>query len=68
MFINIPKTLCMLLGSRYNLNHNEPLAIFIIGEIIQTVDHNKLLGIITDKYLSWDKQIDGVCLNVCCLS
>ena len=28
------------------------------------VDSHKLLGVIIDKHLSWDKQIDTVCLNI----
>ena len=38
--------------------------IFIDGGIIKGVENQRLLGIIIHKPLSWDKQIDAVCLNV----
>ena len=37
---------------------------FSRNEQIKAVDCQKLLGIIIDKSLTWDKQIDAVCLNV----
>ena len=43
---------------------NISMEIFIDGEIIKEVENQKLLGVIIDKTLSWDKQIDAVCLNV----
>ena len=36
----------------------------VCNEQIKAVDSQKLLGIIIDKSLTWDKQIDAVCLNV----
>ena len=30
----------------------------------QNADQQKLLGVIIDKNLNWDKQVDAVCLNI----
>ena len=62
MFIHIGKTSLMTAGSRQNIGHIN-MEVFIDGEIIKEVENQKLLGIITDKTLSWDKQIDVFCLN-----
>ena len=63
MFIHIGKTSLMTAGSRQTVG-NISMKIFIDGEIIIEVENQKLLGVIIDKTLSWDKQIDAVCLNV----
>ena len=64
MFVNLTKTSCMSIGSRQNLPLNNDLCIIFDDEDILNVDNKKLLGIIIDKTLSWDKQIDSVCLNI----
>ena len=66
MFINILKTLFMLLGSRQNLLRTEQIKLYIENHVILGTEQQKLLGVIIDKNLSWDKQIDAVCLNVTC--
>ena len=53
----------MTAGSRQTVG-NISMEIFIDGEIIKEVENQKLLGVIIDKTLSWDNQIDAVCLNV----
>ena len=53
----------MTAGSRQTVG-NISMEFFIDGEIIKEVENQKLLGVIIDKTLSWDKQIDAVCLNV----
>ena len=63
MFIQIGKTSLMTAGSRQTVS-NISMEFFIDGEIIKEVENQKLLGVIIDKTLSWDKQIDAVCLNV----
>ena len=63
MFIHIGKASLMTAGSRQTVG-NITMEIFIDGEIIKEVENKKLLGVIIDKTLSWDKQIDSVCLNV----
>ena len=42
----------------------DQITLYIENEIIKNADHQKLLGIIIDKNLSWDKQIDAVCANI----
>ena len=63
MHIHIRKTSSMILGSRYSVSSNDMLQIIADGELLKNVEHQKLLGIIIDKNLTWDQQIDGVCLN-----
>ena len=64
MLINAHKTTLMTLGARQNLSRIETVHVYLEEEIIKEVNHHKLLGIITDRNLTWDKQIDAVCLNV----
>ena len=63
MYINVSKTTCMALGWRQNLSRIEASDICLEKELIQKVEQQKLLGVI-DMSLSWDKQIDSVCLNI----
>ena len=37
---------------------------FIDHELIREVDNHKILGVFSDKTLTWDKQIDAVCLTI----
>ena len=60
MFVNLTKTSSMSLGSRQNLSNSDDLFIIIDDDDISNVDNQKLLGIIIDKTLSWDKQLDSV--------
>ena len=64
MFVNLTKTSSMSIGSRQNLSKRDDLFIIIDDDDISNVDNQKLVGIINDKTLSWDKQIDSVCLNI----
>ena len=66
MFVNLTKTFSMSIGSRQNLSNSDDLFIIIDDDDddISNVDNQKLLGIIIDKTLSWDKQSDSVCLNI----
>ena len=64
MFVNLTKTSSMSIGSRQNLSNTDELSITIDNEDISNVENQKLLGIFIDKTLSWDKQIDSVCLNI----
>ena len=54
----------MNIGTRQNLLNIDNINIIIDNENISGVENQKLLGIIIDKTLSWDKQIDSVCLNI----
>ena len=55
MFIHIGKTSLMTAESHQNIGYIDMEAL-IDGEIIKEVENQKLLGIIIDKTLSWDKQ------------
>ena len=57
MFVNLTKTSSMSIGSRQNLSNSDDLFIIIDDDDIS-------LGIMIDKTLSWDKQIDSVCINI----
>ena len=64
MFNNILKIVYMMLGSRQQLMHADLITLNIENEMIKNADHQKPLGLIIDKNLSWDKQIDAVCANI----
>ena len=64
MLVHLKKTCCMSIGTRQLLAKIDSLDLHIKNEQIKAVDSQKLLGIIIDKSLTWDKQIDAVCLNV----
>ena len=64
MFVNLTETSSMSIGTRQNLTNSGELFIIIDNEDKANVENQKLLGIIIDKTLSWDKQIDSVCLNI----
>ena len=64
MIVNIVKTSTMTAGTRQILNHNDALEIYMDGELLRAVDNQKLLGVVIDKHLTFDIQIDNVCLNI----
>ena len=64
MHICIRKTSSMILDSRYNVSANDMLQIIADGKLLKNVEHHRLLGIIIDKNLTWDQQIDSVCVNI----
>ena len=59
MFIHIQKTSIMWIGTWQNLQCFDSL-----NEIIQQVETQKLLGLIIDRSLNWDDQINAFCLNI----
>ncbi|MCU7800963.1 MAG: reverse transcriptase family protein [gamma proteobacterium symbiont of Lucinoma myriamae] len=64
MYIHLQKTMQMTIGTRRNLTRTEQIKVYLDNDLIQTVNDQKLLGVIIDNSLSWDKQIDVVCLNI----
>ena len=54
----------MTIGSRYSILNNHKLELTLDNNEIQTADTFKMLGIQVDQMLTWDKQIDSVCLNI----
>ena len=57
MFIHIGKTSVMTVGSRQKVANLDVMEICIDNEIIKEVENQKLLGVIIDKTLAWDKQM-----------
>ena len=44
--------------------HTEQIVLYTENQVIQNAVQQNLLGVIIDKNLSWDKQINYVCLKV----
>ena len=63
LLVNSNKSSCLLLGSRQRLN-NLSLNTSISGVGLNMCTETKLLGIIIDNSLSWEKQIEYVCNKV----
>ena len=55
----------MTAGTRQILNHNAALEIYMDGELLAE-ENQKLLGVVIDKHLTFDIQINNVCLNITC--
>lgn len=64
MSVNANKTDLMILGTRQNLALNNKIEVYLDNQLIETVKNHKLLGVLIDSTLTWDKQIDSVCLGV----
>ena len=64
MHINLSKTSVMAIGTRQNFKNSDLINIYLNDEILQKTDTQRLLSITTDKTLSWDFQIDSICLNI----
>ena len=54
----------MWIGSWQNLQCLDSLDIYLDNEIIQQVETQKLLGLIIDRFLHWNEQINAACLNI----
>ena len=61
IIFHLAKTSFMNIGTRQNLLNIYNINTIIDNENISGVENQKLLGIVIDKTLSWDKQIDSVC-------
>ena len=55
---------CMFLGTRQKLLQLDKIVILIDNKVIEMIESHKHLGVIIDKHLLWDKQIDVICLNI----
>ena len=64
LVVNIVKTSVMTAGTRQILNHNDALEIYMDGELLRAVENQTLLDVLIDKHLTFDIQIDSVCLNI----
>ena len=63
-YIKKKKTSAMWVGVWQTLQGLDSLDIQLANESIQQVDTQKLLGIVIDRSLNWDDQINTVCLNI----
>lgn len=60
LIINLIKSKCMMLGSKYLLKEPPALNLFVGGSIIEQVAEAKLLGVIVDNRLNWNAQTKHV--------
>ena len=63
LLVNNDKSTCIILGTRQRIS-NLILNIHISGTSLTLCNETKLLGIILDSCLSWDKHIDYICKKV----
>ena len=61
---SFPKNFCYVGRVWQTLQGLDSLDIQLANESIQKVDTQKLLGIVIDRSLNWDDQINTVCLNI----
>ena len=64
MHINLSKTSVMVIDTRQNFKNSDLINIYLNDEILQKTDTQRLLGITIDQTLSWNFQIDSICLNI----
>ena len=55
--LNVLKTKCMALGSKYALRIDQKLSLSLKGATVEQVKEVKLLGVTIDESLSWSTQI-----------
>ena len=60
MFLNHSKCKFMLISRKWNRMNNPP-AITINGQMLETVSTFKYLGLLLTSNLSWSKHIEGIC-------
>ena len=54
----------MILGTQRILNRSEHIEVYLDQELVQLVEKQNLLGVIIDDTLSWDDQVETICLNI----
>ena len=64
MYINMQKTTQIILGTQRNLDRREHIEVYLDQKLVQLVKKENPLGVIIDDTLSWDDQIEMVCLNI----
>ena len=64
MAIHPGKTTCMLIGSPHRTRLENDLLLKIGDTHINNVSSQKLLGVIVDKNLKWESQVNAVCKKV----
>ena len=64
MALHPKKTKCMVIGSRYMLQHSNQLSLKIGDTVLENVTEQKILGVYIDNMLNWHVQIDYVCKKI----
>ena len=66
MVINMPKTKCMVVGTRARLQsqHSKCLDLTISDTSIEQVEEHMLLGLVIDQHLTWESHLDYICAKV----
>lgn len=64
MLIHPSKSKCMLIGSKFKLRKVNALQLMINGSLLENVTSQKVLGILVENTLTWQKQIENVCQNL----
>ncbi len=64
VILDVSKTMCMVIGSNYSLQSNPKLDLSVKNMFIKQVEEIKLLGVITDDKLSWDKHIQKIVMKM----
>ena len=62
MVINMPKTKCMVVGTRARLP--SCLDLSINDTPIEQVEEHKLLDLVIDQHLTWQSHLDYICAKV----
>ena len=62
--VHYGKTHSFVVGSNHMISANESISITINKHITESINAQKHLGIITDKNLTWELQIDLVCQSI----
>ena len=64
MIVNVKKTSTMTVVACHSFHHVDALEIYLYGALLQDVDNQKLLGILIDKNLTFESQINSLCSNI----
>ena len=60
LILNVSKTNCIIIGTNHSLSSKPKLSLTINKTVINQLEEVKLLGVIIDNKLSWDKHIQKV--------
>ena len=62
--LNVLKTKCMVIGSKYALRTDKKLSLSLKGAAMEQVKEVKLLGVTIDETLSWSTQINNTVVRM----
>ncbi len=52
-----------IVNSRFNKKNHVDLSIYFDGNVLERVKETKLLGVIIDEELKFDKQVSNTCIK-----